>query len=204
MKKNIVVLLLVSLFVLSGCVIIQPKPIAQKLVVYDLENDRTLKMRFEKDSDDRIEAIMFRIIRNSVDLREEGDIDVEMAFDRLVELFESDVAYFKDLPDVFVSNRTPDIANLKGVDGFPVSVYVSDDFKPTAQQSGWDVSYALTIIVDFTGNMDEQSIVKVLRFVGLDDSAWSDKQLSFDKISRSQSFLFFDVIKDGVRAEFTD
>ena len=177
---------------------------SQKLVVYEMENDRTLKMRFEKGSDDRIETIMFRIVRNSVDLRKESDTDDEMAYDRLVELNESDVAYFTDLPDVFVSNRTPDIANLKGVDGFAISVYVSDDFKPTAQQSGWDVSYALTIIVDFTDDMNDQSIAKVLSFVGLDNNAWSGKQLSFDKISRSQSFLFFDVIKDGVRAEFAD
>ena len=103
-----------------------------------------------------------------------------------------------------MSNRTPDIANLKSVDGFAISVYVSDDFKPTAQQSGWDVSYALTIIVDFTDVMDDQSIAKVLNFVGLDNIAMPDKYLSFNKISDSQSFLFFDVIKEGVRAEFKD
>ncbi|MDP2813029.1 MAG: hypothetical protein Q8N92_01130, partial [Erysipelotrichaceae bacterium] len=103
-----------------------------------------------------------------------------------------------------VSNRTPDIANLKGVDGFAISIYVSDDFKPTAQQSGWDVSYALTIVADFTDDMDGQSIAKVLSYVGLDNNAWTGKQLSFNKISKSQSFLFFDVIKEGERAEFTD
>ncbi|PKM69692.1 MAG: hypothetical protein CVU94_02655 [Firmicutes bacterium HGW-Firmicutes-19] len=204
MKKHILVLTFITLLSLSGCAIIQPNPTTSKLVVYELENDRTLKMRFEKGSDDRIETIMFRIVFNSVDLREEGDTDDEAAYDRFVESYESDVAYFTDLPDVFVSNRTPDIANLQGVDGFAISVYVSDDFKPTAQQSGWDVSYALTIIVDFTDDMDDQSIARVLSYVGLDDSVWSGKQLSFDKISRSQSFLFFDVIKDGVRAEFTD
>ena len=200
--KNIITIMIIML--LGGCAFSQPTPTSQKLVVYEMENDRTLKMRFEKGSDDRIETIMFRIVRSSVDLREEGDTDDEMAYERLVELYESDVAYFTDLSDVFVSNRTPDIANLKGVDGFAISVYVSDDFKPTAQQSGWDVSYALTIIVDFTDVMDDQSIAKVLNFVGLDNSAMPDKYLSFNKISDSQSFLFFDVIKEGVRAEFKD
>ena len=204
MKKQILVIILISLFALSGCVIIQPTSTSQKLVVYEMENDRTLKMRFEKGSDDRIETIMFRIVRNSFELKEDGDTDDEVAYNRLVELYESDGAYFTDLPDVVVSNRTPDIANLKGADGFAISVYVSDDFKPTSQQSGWDVSYALTIIVDFTDVMDDQSIAKVLSYMGLDNSAWTGKQLSFNKISNSQSFLFFDVIKDGVKAEFTD
>lgn len=204
MKKSILILILVSLFALSGCVIIQPSPTSSKMVVYELENDRTLKMRFEKGSDERIETIMFRIVKSSVALRETSDTDDQMAYDRLVEAYESDVAYFSDEADVFVSNRIPDIANLKGIDGFPVSVYISDDFKPTAQQSGWDVSYSLTIIVDLTDAIDAQSMAKVLSFVGLDNRAFTGKHLSFSKIQSSQQFLFFDVIKNGVRAEFKD
>jgi hypothetical protein len=127
-----------------------------------------------------------------------------MAYERLVEAYESNVAYFTDLSDVFVSNRIPDIANLKGIDGFPVSVYISDDFKPTAQQSGWDVSYSLTIIMDLTDAMDETSKSKILSFAGLDNSAFNGKYLSFSKLQSSQKFLFSDVIENGVRAEFSD
>ena len=204
MKKHILILILVSLFVLSGCVIIQPIPTSSKLVVYEIENDRTLKMRFEKGSDDLIEAIMFRIVTSSASLRETSDTDDQMAYERLIEAYESNVAYFTDLTDVFVSNRIPDIANLKGIDGFPISVYISDDFKPTAQQSGWDVSYSLTIIMDLTDEIDETTKAKVLSFAGLDSSAFNGKYLSFSKIQSSQQFLFSDVIKNGVRAEFTD
>lgn len=200
MKKVISILVILCL---CGCVIAPPSSESSKLIIYDLEQDRTLKMRFPSGSDDQIETIMFRMIRYSEDLRQEGDDD-EAAYDRLVEAFESDVAYFTGLNGVLVTDRTPDIMNLKSEAGYPISVHLSDDFKTSSLQSGLNVSYSLTVIADLREGTDSQSIEKILRFVGLDSSVLSDTYLSFEKMKSSEGFLFLDVIQRGTRAVFSD
>ena len=200
MRKIILILLI---FLFSGCVVNPPSSDSSKLIVYDLEQERTLKMRFPSDSDDQIETIMFRMIRYSEDLRQEGDDD-EAAYDRLVEAFESDVAYFTGLNGVLVTDRTPDIMNLKSEAGYPISVHLSDDFKTSSLQSGLNVSYSLTVIADLREGTDSQSIEKILSFVGLDSSVLSDTYLSFEKMKSSEGFLFLDVIQQGKREEFSD
>lgn len=200
MKKVISILVILCL---SGCVIAPPRSESSKLIIFDLEQDRTLKMRFPSDSDDQIETIMFRMIRYSEDLRQEGDDD-EAAYDRLVEVFERDVAYFSGLNGVLVTDRTPDIVNLKSEAGYPISVHLSDDFKTSSLQSGLNVSYSLAVIADLREGTDSQSIEKILSFVGLDSSVLSDTYLSFEKMKSSEGFLFLDVIQEGTRAEFSD
>ncbi len=198
MKKLVFIMFV---FLLGACVTHEAPSSDLTMVVFDIENDRTLKIQFEDGSDDRIEKIMFRLTRYSSELRDVSDVDDQAAYNRLVESYDRDVSYFIDLSDVFVSNQSPDVIHLTGEDGYAISVYISDDFKSTAQRSSLDVGYALTIMVDFSRGFDVFSMASVLSFVGIESNLGNENYLSFKEISGLSDFMFFDVIQEGVRVE---
>lgn len=186
--KNIIkeLLILFISILLFGC---QTSQIKQKEIIYQIENDRVIKMILENDS---IKQLTLREIKSTNQNRSK---------DNLIQTHSNDSAFFSQLSEVYISSDSADFLTVIEERKYALAVYIEDDILDPKYSQNLELGYSLMTYFDFTKKLNLESLLSIFDYYGLSTSL-TDSGLSYKELLNDKSFRFNDVFEKGTIAEF--
>lgn len=187
MSKLIKAFISISIFIgLNACQSLQVK---QRQIIYQIENDRAIKLLFENDT----------IVQ--LNLRELKSTNQNINKEDLIIQHSKDYQTFSNLTDIYLALDSTDFQNNIDNETYPIVIYIENDILDPKYSQNLEIGYSLTTFINFKDDINIESLSKVYEYYGISQSSMTDTGLSYIKLLEDEYFKFNDVFKKGVMVE---
>ena len=187
MNKLIKAFISISILIgLNACQSIQVK---QRQIIYQIENDRVIKLTLENDT----------IVQ--LNLRELKSTNQNITKEDLIIQHSKDQKAFSDLTDIYLALDSTDFQNNIDNETHPIVIYIEKDILDPKYSQNLEIGYSLTTFINFKDDINIESLNKVYEYYGISQSSMTDTGLSYIKLLLDEDFRFKDVFDKGVMVE---
>jgi len=179
----------ISISILIGLNACQSLQVKQRQIIYQIENDRTIKLLFENDT----------IVQ--LNLRELKSTNQNITKEDLIIQHSKDYQAFSNLTDIYLALDSTDFQNNIDNETYPIVIYIENDILDPKYSQNLEIGYSLTTFINFKDDINIESLSKVYEYYGISQSSMTDTGLSYIKLLEDEYFKFNDVFKKGVMVE---
>jgi hypothetical protein len=187
MKKIIMIFIYVIISI--GLLACQSTQVEQRQIIYQIENDRTIKLLLENDT----------IIQ--INLRELKSTNQNITKEDLIIEHSKDYENFSNFTDIYLTSDSTDFLNTINEETYPISIYIENDILDPKYSQNLEIGYTLSTFINFKDEIDIESINKVLEYYGISQSSLNESGLSYKKLLVDNTFRFKDVFENGIMVE---
>jgi hypothetical protein len=179
----------ISISILIGLNACQSLQVKQRQIIYQIENDRAIKLLFENDT----------IVQ--LNLRELKSTNQNINKEDLIIQHSKDYQAFSNLTDIYLALDSTDFQNNIDNETYPIVIYIENDILDPKYSQNLEIGYSLTTFINFKDDINIESLSKVYEYYGISQSSMTDTGLSYIKLLEDEYFKFNDVFKKGVMVE---
>lgn len=179
----------ISISILIGLNACQSLQVKQRQIIYQIENDRAIKLLFENDT----------IVQ--LNLRELKSTNQNITKEDLIIQHSKDYQAFSNLTDIYLALDSTDFQNNIDNETYPIVIYIENDILDPKYSQNLEIGYSLTTFINFKDDINIESLSKVYEYYGISQSSMTDTGLSYIKLLEDEYFKFNDVFKKGVMVE---
>lgn len=179
----------ISISILIGLNACQSLQVKQRQIIYQIENDRAIKLLFENDT----------IVQ--LNLRELKSTNQNISKEDLIIQHSKDYQAFSNLTDIYLALDSTDFQNNIDNETYPIVIYIENDILDPKYSQNLEIGYSLTTFINFKDDINIESLSKVYEYYGISQSSMTDTGLSYIKLLEDEYFKFNDVFKKGVMVE---
>ena len=187
MNKLIKAFISISILIgLNACQSIQVK---QRQIIYQIENDRVIKLTLENDT----------IVQ--LNLRELKSTNQNITKEDLIIQHSKDQKAFSDLTDIYLALDSTDFQNNIDNETHPIVIYIEKDILDPKYSQNLEIGYSLTTFINFKDDINIESLNKVFEYYGISQSSIVESSLSYKNLLDDKTFRFKDIFDKGVMVE---
>lgn len=179
----------ISISIIIGLNACQSLQVKQRQIIYQIENDRAIKLLFENDT----------IVQ--LNLRELKSTNQNITKEDLIIQHSKDYQAFSNLTDIYLALDSTDFQNNIDNETYPIVIYIENDILDPKYSQNLEIGYSLTTFINFKDDINIESLSKVYEYYGISQSSMTDTGLSYIKLLEDEYFKFNDVFKKGVMVE---
>ena len=187
MNKLAKTIIFISIIIgLNACQSIQVK---QRQIIYQIENDRDIKLTLENDT---IVQISLRELKSTNQYITKEDLIIQHS---------KDYQTFSNLTDIYLALDSTDFQNNIDNKTHPIVIYIENDILDPKYSQNLETGYSLTTFINFKDDINIESLNKVFEYYGISQSSMVEFSLSYKKLLEDKSFRFKDVFDKGIMVE---
>lgn len=179
----------ISISILIGLNACQSLQVKQRQIIYQIENNRAIKLLFENDT---IVQLNLRELKSTNQNTNKEDLIIQHS---------KDYQAFSNLTDIYLALDSTDFQNNIDNETFPIVIYIENDILDPKYSQNLEIGYSLTTFINFKDDINIESLSKVYEYYGISQSSMTDTGLSYIKLLEDEYFKFNDVFKKGVMVE---
>lgn len=179
----------ISISILIGLNACQSLQVKQRQIIYQIENDRAIKLLFENDT----------IVQ--LNLRELKSTNQNISKEDLIIQHSKDYQAFSDLTDIYLALDSTDFQNNIDNETYPIVIYIENDILDPKYSQNLEIGYSLTTFINFKDDINIESLSKVYEYYGISQISMNESGLSYKKLLEDKTFRFKDIFDKGVMVE---
>ncbi len=179
----------ISISILIGLNACQSLQVKQRQIIYQIENDRAIKLLFENDT----------IVQ--LNLRELKSTNQNISKEDLIIQHSKDYQTFSNLTDIYLALDSTDFQINIDNETYPIVIYIENDILDPKYSQNLEIGYSLTTFINFKDDINTESLNKVYEYYGISQLSMTDTGLSYTKLLEDKNFRFNDVFKNGTMVE---